>query len=140
MIKMVNSKYIHENTWKSSKNKDCCKDKAQDLLQKIHQEEFAIDRHPNHVCKGFDEGQNNAFQLMKQWISEDFNIKASNISNFNFSSISNQISDKNYSRLCQIPEDIIDVDDAINFLITHYYKHQELSKAQEILSSEEGLQ
>ena len=135
---MVNSGYHRqENSQKASKNKDCCKTKAESLLQKIQQKEFAIDRHPNHVNRGFDEGQNNAFQLIKQWINTFFNIKGANI---DFFSTSNQISTENYTHLSQIPEDITDIDDAIDFLIKHYYDHQELTKAQLILSSEEGSQ
>jgi hypothetical protein len=125
------------NYRKEPNNMDCCKTKAQALLQKIHSEEFAIDRHPNHVCKGFDEGQNNIIQLNKRWIKEIFNVKASN---FDLYSTSKQISVENYSRLSQIPEDITDLNDCIDFLIKHYYEHQELTSAQKILSSEEGIQ
>lgn len=44
-----------------------------------------------------------------------------------------------YDRLKAIPEDITDTNDCIDFLIKFYFQHQELTKAQTILSSEEGL-
>ncbi len=41
-----------------------------------------------------------------------------------------------YDKLAAIPEDIVNMDDAINFLITFYYKNVNMSKAQEALTSE----
>lgn len=50
------------------------------------------------------------------------------------------ISVETWNRLSSIPEDITNLDDCIDSLIKFYYQHANLSKAQEILSSEEGIQ
>lgn len=47
------------------------------------------------------------------------------------------ITEENYNRLTKIPKEITNLDDSIDFLIKFYYKHAHLSKAQQILSSEE---
>ena len=53
-------------------------------------------------------------------------------------SIANVVSDEIYDRLCRIPEDITNLENCLDFLLKFYYNHQELTKAQKILSSEEG--
>lgn len=49
------------------------------------------------------------------------------------------ISEENYTRLQLIPEDIMDLDDAIDLLIKRYWEFHEPSKAQQILSTEENV-
>lgn len=50
------------------------------------------------------------------------------------------ISPQLYDKLVIVPEDLITLEDTIQFLLEFYYKNRNLSKAQEILTEETALE